>query len=124
MAREGFEDYKRWKSDKTDNSQLSQCYHGGEFAETQWKDIRQGDYIKIYKDEVIPADVMVLISSGASGISYVETASLDGEKNLKPKFSLAALQRSYNTSNDLTIPSLSGNVRCINPTAEIESFEG
>jgi magnesium-transporting ATPase (P-type) len=78
MVREGFEDYKRWKSDKTDNSQLSHCFHEKEFAETEWKDIRQGDYIRIHKDEMIPADVLILISSASSGISYVETSSLDG----------------------------------------------
>jgi magnesium-transporting ATPase (P-type) len=50
MAREGFEDYKRWKSDKTDNSQLTHGFMGQDFGETQWKDIRQGDFIKILKD--------------------------------------------------------------------------
>ena len=78
MIREGFEDYKRWKSDQADNSQKSQCYNKHEFAEIKWKDIKQGDFIKIKKEEVIPADVMVLICSSSSGISYVETSSLDG----------------------------------------------
>lgn len=71
MAREGFEDYKRWKSDKADNSQMTRSFKEKDFDDTQWKDIRQGDCIKIMKDEVIPADVMVLISSANSGISYV-----------------------------------------------------
>jgi phospholipid-transporting ATPase len=77
---------------------MTHSFKENDFEETQWKDIRQGDYIKIRKDEVIPADVMVLISSVNSGISYVETSSLDGEKNLKPKFSLAPLQTNYNTT--------------------------
>lgn len=78
MVREGFEDYKRWRSDKTDNSQLTHCFDGKGLVKREWKDIRCGDYIKIHKDEIIPADVMILVSSGTSGISYVETASLDG----------------------------------------------
>jgi len=36
------------------------------------------------------------MSSSTSGISYVETSSLDGEKNLKPKLSVAPMQRYYN----------------------------
>ena len=60
---------------------------------------------------------MLLVSAGTSGISYVETASLDGEKNLKPKFSLAPLQRMYNATNEIHLKELSGTVRCIDPTA-------
>lgn len=78
MVREGFEDYKRWKSDQADNSQLTHIYHQDGFIEAKWKDITLGDYIKIRKDEVIPADVMILVSESNSGIAYVETASLDG----------------------------------------------
>lgn len=78
MVREGFEDYKRWKSDQADNSQLSRIYHHDGFIEAKWKDITLGDFIKIRKDEVIPADVMILVSESNSGIAYLETASLDG----------------------------------------------
>jgi phospholipid-translocating ATPase len=67
---------------------------------------------------------MVLVSSANSGISYVETSSLDGEKNLKPKFSLAPLQNHYNATHKFSLERLTGDIRCINPTAEIESFEG
>jgi phospholipid-transporting ATPase len=31
MVREGFEDYKRWKSDKKDNAQLTMAYIGNQF---------------------------------------------------------------------------------------------
>jgi phospholipid-transporting ATPase len=36
-------------------------------------------------EEIIPADVIVLKSAGESGECFIETSSLDGEKNLKPK---------------------------------------
>ena len=58
-------------------------------------------------------------------MAYVETASLDGEKNLKPKFSMAALQRSYNETGKLPqFGELKGHVQCSEPSAEVESFEG
>lgn len=37
---------------------------------------------------MIPADVVILGSEFESGACYIETSSLDGEKNLKPKSSL------------------------------------
>lgn len=39
----------------------------------------------VEENESFPADLIVLGSSLASGVCYIETSSLDGEKNLKPK---------------------------------------
>jgi len=50
-----------------------------------WKDIRVGDVIKVYEDEVDPAHMILLQSSGQKGQCFVETKSLDGETNLKIK---------------------------------------
>lgn len=47
MVREGVEDYNRWRSDKKDNSQLTQKYESGYFSECKWEDIKAGDIIKI-----------------------------------------------------------------------------
>jgi magnesium-transporting ATPase (P-type) len=41
--------------------------------------------IKVNKNQRFPADLILLKSSDASGIAYVETMSLDGETNLKHK---------------------------------------
>jgi phospholipid-transporting ATPase len=38
---------------------------------------------------MFPADILVLGSVFESGVCYIETSSLDGEKNLKPKSALA-----------------------------------
>lgn len=34
---------------------------------------------------MFPADLILLASSGEGGVAFIETASLDGEKNLKPR---------------------------------------
>ena len=96
MLREGYEDYKRWKSDQKDNSEPAQMYEETGFVDTTWKHLRRGDIIKVQKEDIIPADFVLLLSSDHSGMAYVETASLDGEKNLKPKFSMASIQKRYN----------------------------
>jgi phospholipid-transporting ATPase len=38
---------------------------------------------------MFPADILVLGSAYESGVCYIETSSLDGEKNLKPKSAIA-----------------------------------
>ncbi len=50
LLREGYEDYKRYNSDETDNSQLTIYYREQEQLVTKWKDIKQGDIMLIKKD--------------------------------------------------------------------------
>lgn len=51
------------------------------------KDIRQGHVIIIRNREMIPADMVLLASSGDRGCAYIETSSIDGETNLKLRLS-------------------------------------
>jgi P-type E1-E2 ATPase len=50
-----------------------------------WKEIKVGHVVKIFKNEYFPADLVLMNSSGAKGICYIETKNLDGETNLKHK---------------------------------------
>jgi magnesium-transporting ATPase (P-type) len=44
-----------------------------------------GDIILVRKDTRIPADLVMLASSLEDGVGFMETSTLDGEKNLKPR---------------------------------------
>ena len=57
------------------------------FNYSQRKDIRQGHLIVIRNREMIPADTILLASSGDRGCAYIETSSIDGETNLKLRIS-------------------------------------
>jgi P-type E1-E2 ATPase len=46
-----------------------------------------GDILEVRSDEPIPADLVVLATSEQGGVSYIETANIDGESNLKVKMS-------------------------------------
>lgn len=89
MFREGFEDFSRHKSDKEVNA--TKCISLKEKKKTEytWADVKVGDIILIEQNEMFPADLLVLGSAYESGVCYIETSSLDGEKNLKPKSAIA-----------------------------------
>ena len=54
-----------------------------------WKDICAGDIIRVSCDEMIPADMLFVSGSNSHGTCFVETASLDGENNLKQRHLVA-----------------------------------
>jgi phospholipid-translocating ATPase len=60
------------------------------FMKDAWKSVQVGDFIRLYNDEEIPADVVVLSTSSDDGACYVETKNLDGETNLKVRNALHA----------------------------------
>ena len=63
----------------------------------KWKVVKVGDVIKLERDEDVPADIVLLHAEGPYGTAYIETASLDGETNLKAKQPCAPLSRTCGT---------------------------
>lgn len=77
------------------------------FSAIKRKDIRQGQLVVIRNRESVPADTILLASSGELGCAYIETSSIDGETNLKLRLSAkvkttaaAASTVSRSASND------------------------
>lgn len=58
------------------------------FRKDHWKNVNVGDFVRIYNDDQIPADVVILSTSDPDGACYVETKNLDGETNLKLRHAL------------------------------------
>jgi magnesium-transporting ATPase (P-type) len=47
MAREGFEDYFRYKSDIEQNSSTTHVYRGGQFEQVAFHELNVGDVVQI-----------------------------------------------------------------------------
>ena len=120
MIREGIEDLSRHQNDKILNNSPCKIYRDGKFVLGSWTEVLIADILLIEADEIISADCIILSSFNKDGTCFIETSSLDGEKNLKPKVTINETQN-YNES---TFKDLGGKVGCIPPNPHIFSFEG
>jgi phospholipid-transporting ATPase len=121
MIREGFEDYGRHKSDIELNSSRSTKYENGGWRKVDWKNIYVGDFVKIKDGEFFPADMICLASSDPEGNCFIQTSSLDGEKNLKPKMATQATHRLIGNGEVLRII---GDVVCDPPNSDLYQLGG
>ena len=61
---------------------------GARFQKDTWKSLVAGDFVRVYNNDELPADIIILSTSDPDGACYVETKSLDGETNLKVRQAL------------------------------------
>ncbi|KAJ1996138.1 hypothetical protein GGI26_000189 [Coemansia sp. RSA 1358] len=88
----------------------------------RWENVQVGDLIMITKDEWIPADCIVIASTGFDGTCFVETAALDGETTLKQKQALEATNSEIQAPEQLAAFNAFTYVEP--PSAELYNFEG
>lgn len=124
IIREGIEDYSRHKSDVELNSMICSVYREGKFQKIQWADVQVGDIILVEEQETFPADLVVLATSLDNGNCYIETSSLDGEKNLKPRLAPKETCDKFSKSGDNAIFRLEGKINCEAPNPSLHSFSG
>lgn len=117
-----FEDLKRRKSDREENNRACLVWKQGKWMKTAWCKVMVGDIIKVLKNDYFCADLVLLSSSEAKGIAYIETKNLDGETNLKHKLSDKDLYAGF--QDDMGLRPLTGSVRCEVPNNRIYQFNG
>jgi phospholipid-translocating ATPase len=145
MAKEGLEDFRRYKLDKEENNRYSSVLHasnrsgsiasggtsvekgstsGGDsrWAPVKWHDLRVGDVVKLTRDEAIPADIVLLHSTGPNGVACIETMALDGETNLKNKQPSPATSKLCSTPNGIS--TCDAHFVVEDPNLDLYNFEG
>jgi phospholipid-translocating ATPase len=68
---------------------------GAQWQRTLWKKLEVGDLVFLRDNEQVPADLIVISTSNADSLCFIETKNLDGETNLKIRKALkgtAAIQ--------------------------------
>lgn len=78
--------------------------------------------MRVEKNEVLPADLLIFQTSGEEGICYIETSNLDGERNLKPKQNVKLIHDAIITQG--THAQLQGTLHYEKPNNRIYSFRG
>uniref|UniRef100_A0A8D0CJF6 Phospholipid-transporting ATPase n=1 Tax=Scleropages formosus TaxID=113540 RepID=A0A8D0CJF6_SCLFO len=87
-----------------------------------WMNVRVGDIIKLENNQFVAADLLLLSSSEPYGLSYVETAELDGETNLKVRQALTVTSELGADIHKLA--EFDGEVVCEPPNNKLDRFTG
>jgi phospholipid-transporting ATPase len=75
LIKEAFEDNKRWRNDKVVNSSLVDRLEGRIWLRVPWSAVKVGDLVRVSQDHYFPADMLLLASTNADGICYIEVKS-------------------------------------------------
>lgn len=121
VIREGLEDYNRYRSDIELNSNPCTKYRNGKWIKSKWMNVFVGDLIKVTKEEFFPADLILLASSDPTGNAFIQTSSLDGEKNLKPRI---CFKRPQELIGDASMIRLVGKLNLPPPNSDLYDASG
>ena len=130
LIREAVEDYRKYSNDKIANEALKSVYVLPKFLKKQCHLINIGNIIKVKKDEMIPADLLILKTSLQNGFCYMQTSNLDGETTLKPREAIYFTQQKLKYSSPKTFRNTLNpiNDNCYievdNPSKDIYEIEG
>ncbi|XP_034737678.1 probable phospholipid-transporting ATPase VA [Etheostoma cragini] len=118
-----WEDYRRHRSDREINHMDCLAYSRADrrYVERYWKEVRVGDFIRLRCNEILPADVLLLSSSDPDRLCHIETATLDGETNLKQR----QVVRSFlDLDCDFDPLKYNGMIECEKPNNDLNRFRG
>lgn len=118
MVKEFFEDYNRYKQDRTSNERLTERLEHDGWKSVQCSELRPGNIVRLRKEEEFSADCLIIQSSNSNGYCYIDTKNLDGESNLKEKTAIEEFK------NLITFENLSGKIKCDSPNENLHTFEG
>ncbi|XP_076273311.1 ATPase phospholipid transporting 8A1 isoform X3 [Rhynchophorus ferrugineus] len=120
-VKEIIEDIKRHRADDETNHRKVEVLRGDTWINIRWKDVVVGDIVKVVNNTFFPADLILLSSSEPQGMSFIETANLDGETNLKIR---QALPNTAKLTAIHELKQLKGTLECEPPNRHLYEFNG
>lgn len=121
LVKEAFEDWKRFQNDKAINNSPVEVLQDQRWECIPWKKLQVGDIVRVKQDGFFPADLLLLASTNPDGVSYIETANLDGETNLKIR---KALERTWDYLPPEKASEFKGEIQCEQPNNSLYTFTG
>ncbi|GCC30672.1 phospholipid-transporting ATPase ID [Chiloscyllium punctatum] len=121
-VKDAIDDYHRYRSDNQVNNREVTILKDGKLQRGKWMHVEVGDVIRMENNHFVTADMLLLSSSEPYGLTYIETAELDGETNLKVKQALTVT--SDMGENTQALASFDGEVRCEAPNNRLDKFKG
>ncbi|KAL4658946.1 phospholipid-transporting ATPase IC-like [Arapaima gigas] len=119
------DDLARRRSDLQINQRQCDILTTQGFTSVQWRDVCVGDILRLSKDQIIPADMVLLCTSEPHSLCYVETSDIDGETNLKFRQALEVTHQELSSEPiEPTLLAFDGCVRCQQPNSHLHSFKG
>ncbi|XP_049311927.1 phospholipid-transporting ATPase IF isoform X1 [Bactrocera dorsalis] len=118
-AKQGYEDFLRYKTDNVVNRSPVTVIRNGVEANIQSQYVCPGDLVVVERDCDVPCDLVLLRSTDPHGKCFITTANLDGESNLKTLM----------VPRDLPLVDINhlhklGVIECENPKTDLYSFNG
>ncbi|XP_023583104.1 phospholipid-transporting ATPase FetA-like [Trichechus manatus latirostris] len=121
-VKDAIDDLKRHQNDNQVNNRPVLLLVNGKVEKDKWMNVQVGDIIKLENNHPVTADVLLLSSSEPYSLTYIETAELDGETNLKVK---QAISVTSNMEDNLELLSaFDGKVKCEPPNNKLDKFTG
>ncbi|KAF8624052.1 hypothetical protein AX15_006069 [Amanita polypyramis BW_CC] len=138
MGKEAYDDYKRYLRDREANSQRylileypsdrqfptsSEEEYLNSHANTRSvpsSSIRVGDLVRLEKNQRVPADMVLLHTSDASGACFIRTDQLDGETDWKLRVAVPECQK----FSEEDIVRLDAEIYADAPIKDIHTFVG
>ncbi|XP_058494338.1 phospholipid-transporting ATPase VA [Solea solea] len=118
-----WEDFRRHRSDTEINHLDCLVFSRVEsgYVEKFWKEVRVGDFVRLRCNEIVPADVLLLSSSDPDRLCHIETATLDGETNLKQR---QVVRSFFDLDCDFNPLKYNSVIECEKPNNDLNRFRG
>jgi phospholipid-translocating ATPase len=130
MGKEAYDDYKRYLRDREANSQKylileppNRAHNdsGPHTRSVPSSSLRVGDLVHLEKNQRVPADLVLLRTSDASGTCFIRTDQLDGETDWKLRVAVPACQK---LASEEELMALDAEIYADSPIKDINTFVG